>query len=173
MKHDTMHRSLLAAVLAALTLGACATPAGDGTPDGRGLDGPGAPPRPGLVSAPWTREFLAPAVLVAEEIRIEGPTGLRDHMAVRQDNVNTSYTAKTTRQGLLQETEAKPDRGYVEIHGQLDALQMVAFRRIVWLEKPGDGPVVVRALGDASWERADGSDAKHGPEIELVGSVPR
>lgn len=176
MKHTTPPRILpafAAAALSCLALGSCTSPSGGGAGETPG-DGPGAPPGSFVhVGAPWTRDFLEPAILVAEEIRIEGPTGLREHLVVRQDNLNTTYFAKTTNQGLLQETQARPERGYVEIHGQLDALVMVAFKRIVWLEKPGDGPVLIRALGDASWERTDGSDSRQGPEIELRGDGPR
>src|SRR5262249_37818946 len=104
----------------------------------------------------FTTAFQKPAVLVADEIQIEGPPDLGGHGALRQDPEITTYTTKTVPEGLRQELGALPD-SHVEVHGQLDAWSLAAFRRIVVLQRPGDVPVSVTARGNAYWAEADGS----------------
>ncbi|MCZ6598152.1 MAG: hypothetical protein O7B99_10970 [Planctomycetota bacterium] len=154
-----------------IVIGACATtnhPGGDAGPIPE-LDvtrGPGALIH---IAAPWTTEFMGKAYLVADEIFIEGPKGLLEHVVVRQDRDVSVYEVKTTIHGLRQETRARPDVGFVEIHGSLDAWAMVAFRRFVLLECPGDVPVVVRARGRAVFQRSDGSDEMRAETLEFLG----
>jgi hypothetical protein len=160
-------RSLLAAALALpLAIGAAAC--GSATPE------PEPPPPPTELSAgPWTRAFLEPANLIADEILIEGPPGLRYHISVRQESASTAYTAKTTAKGFLQEVAARADAGYVELHATLDTWELVAFRRIRWLERPGDAPVVVRAVGSATFQAVEGGETRRDELLEFRGDVPR
>lgn len=132
-----------------------------------------APPglAPGDTAGAWTQAFRQPANLVADEIYIEGPPALRDHIVVRQDPRSTRYSTEATERGLLQETSARAEAGYVEIHGTLDAWKLVAFRRIRWLERPGNAAVLVRAQGSAVWQSADGSMIRREPILEFRGRL--
>ncbi len=142
---------LLAAALALLA--ACRTrPADEGEPDPSGEEPSAAPP--------WTRAFQEEAALVADEIRIEGPHDLLDHVAIRQDPELIEYHTRTTTEGLLQELSVRPGVGRVEIRAQLDAWALAAFRRLVVLQRPGEVPVSVRASGDAAWFSATGTERR-------------
>ncbi len=151
----------LLVLLFALLVPACGSTSEDG---GSEVAPPPAPVHAGM----WTREFLEPAFLVADEIMIQGPPALREHLVVRQDKRTSDYSAKTTEKGFLQQTVAKPDQGLIEIRAQLDAWQLVAFKRIVWLERPGDVNVTVRASGDAKWG-TDAGESREGDMLEFVG----
>jgi hypothetical protein len=124
--------------------------------------------RPPSARPPWTSTFLRPAMLVAEDVTIEGPDDLTDHVAVLQDPENLVYEVRTTERGLEQTTRVKPQRR-AEIRAQLDALQIVALRRLRVLSRPGDVPVRLRANGEVWWRLEDGSDEKRAPSLELVG----
>lgn len=117
---------------------------------------------------PWTSAFQREAVLVADEIVIEGPPGLIEHVVLRADVETNVYTTKTIPQGLLQELVARPEAG-VEVRGQIDAWSLAAFRRITVLERPGDVPVSVRASGSAYWAAGDGSGEKRDDQLSFQG----
>ena len=152
-------------LLALLLVAACGAPSTAPEP---------VPPPPGALSAgPWTPAFLEPANLIADEIVIEGPPALREHFSARQDSVGTVYAAKTTEKGFLQEIKARPDAGYVEIHASLDRWQLVAFRRLVWLERPATAPVVIRALGSATFQSVDGGELRRDELLEFREDVGR
>jgi hypothetical protein len=158
------HLSLVLALL----LG-CGSPRAD-------ADAAGSGPMPApvdLESLMWTNAFLQPANLIADEVVIEGPPALRNHVRVRQDSQGTVYSAQTTSKGFLQELAAKPEAGYVELHAQLDSWQIVAFRRITWLERPGLGPVLVRASGGASWHAVAGGAERREEVLEFRGDLQR
>lgn len=136
-----------------------------------------APKRPesGLVLEPlappartWTRAFLRGAVLVADEIVIEGPHDLIDHVVLQQDEESTAYTTKTVAEGLWQELVARPEMG-VEVRAQLDGWSLAAFKRITVLQRPGEVPVTVRALGKAFWAAADGSGERRQESLVFQG----
>lgn len=113
----------------------------------------------------WTTAFQRPAVLVADEIFIEGPPDLVDHVALRQDQETTLYATRTVNEGLRQELSARPELG-VEVRGQLDAWSLAAFQKITVLLRPDEVAVTVRARGNAFWSASDGSAEKR--ESELV-----
>lgn len=125
-------------------------------------------PPPPPVPTRWTGAFRHPAVLVADEIFIEGPPDLVDHVALRTDQETTQYASKTVTEGLRQELVARPEMG-VELRGQLDLWSLVALRRITVLMRPGEVPVTVRARGSAFWSAADGSAQKREPELVFRG----
>jgi hypothetical protein len=116
----------------------------------------------------WTRAFQHEAVLVADEIVIEGPADLIDHVALRADKETNVYSTKTITEGLLQELVALPD-SRIEVRGQLDAWSLAAFRRITVLQRPGEVPVTVRARGKAYWSAADGSGERRAEELVFQG----
>jgi hypothetical protein len=129
---------------------------------------PEAPPPAALQAQPlraWTDAFQKEAVLVADEITIEGPSDLLEHVALRQDDESTIYATKTVAAGLLQELAARPELG-LEVRAQLDAWSLAAFKKISVLQRPGEVAVTVRARGNAFWSAADGSGEKR--EAELV-----
>lgn len=157
-----LHRSSVLLSLVALVLvPACAS----GGKPASGLDlGPATPPRE------WTQAFLREAVLVADEIAIEGPVGLVEHVALRQDEESTVYTTKTLPEGFFQELLTRPQSG-VEVRAQLDGWALAALRKITVLERPGPVPVTIRARGSAYWAAADGSDERRQPELVFQGKL--
>lgn len=149
-------RTLTLACLSAF-LGACQSPRSEPPP-------PGAPPP----QRAWTGAFRREAVLLADEIVIEGPADLIDHVVLRQDEATAVYTAQTVTDGLLQELTARPEAG-VEVRAQLDAWSLAAFRKITVLQRPGEVPVSVRASGNAFWAAADGSGERREQQLFFQG----
>jgi hypothetical protein len=132
------------------------------------------PPREMTAPAkPWTQAFHGPALLLAAEIRIEGPDGLLDHVATRVEPDTQEKIEKTVTEGFLQEITVRPGAGATEIHGQLDNLQLVATRRLVVLERPGGSDLVVAASGDAFWTNLETKDEKRGPTLRFVHPIRR
>lgn len=121
-----------------------------------------------LPSRTWTDAFRREAVLVADEIVIEGPHDLIDHVVLQQDEETTAYTTKTVTEGLWQELVARPETG-VEVRAQLDGWSLAAFRRITVLQRPGDVPVTVRARGKAYWAAVDGSGERRQENLVFQG----
>jgi hypothetical protein len=151
--------AILLCALAALAP-ACRAP---NAPQSKLVLEPAAPP-----GRPWTGAFLREAVLVADEIAIEGPRDLIDHVVLQQDEETTSYATKTIPAGLWQELVSRPEMG-VEVHAQLDGWSLAAFKRITVLQRPGEVPVTVRALGKAFWSLADGSDERRAESLAFQG----
>ena len=156
------HSRILVCAFAAL-LSACSTAEKkDAGP------GPDLTLEPAQPQRQWTRAFQKEAVLVADEIFIEGPPDLVDHVALVADPDTNAYTTKTVTQGLLQELVAKPN-SHVELRGQLDAWKLAAFRRITVLQRPGEVSVTVRASGEAYFAPADGSGEKREGQLVFQG----
>jgi hypothetical protein len=107
-------------------------------------------------------------VIIADEIQIEGPSDLIDHLALRQDD-ETRYHTKTVPEGLRQELVPGPDSTR-EVRGQIDAWSLAAFRRIVVLQRPFDVPVRVRAVGNAYFAWSDGSGEQRQDELQFQGT---
>lgn len=121
-----------------------------------------------LPARSWTREFQREAVLIADEIEIEGPPDLVDHVALQSDPETNLYTSQTITQGLFQELLSRPEMG-TPVRGQLDGWSLAAVRRITVLQRPGEVPVRVRARGNVYWAAADGSGEKRENQLEFVG----
>lgn len=154
----------VACALLALSLAACQREKQPEKPSEMPLTLEPAPPPPRA----WTTAFLKEAVLIADEIVIEGPHDLIDHVALRQDEETTVYVTKTIPEGLLQELSAKPEAG-VEVRAQLDGWALAALRKITVLQRPGDVPVTVRARGDAYFAPASGGSERRDQELVFQG----
>lgn len=153
----------------ALALLAFACRSADVEPD---VAGPSAdastPPAP----RPWTQTFMSPAVLVAREVRIEGPLGIRDHVALTVDSDLHEYSTTIGPEGLMQQLSFKAGLLGGELRGQLDQLVIAAEERITVLERPGDATVLVVATGEALWQTPAGQE-KRGESLRLVGQEPK
>jgi hypothetical protein len=132
---------------------------------------PGGPARESLdplAPRPWTTAFIGEAVLVADEIRIEGPEDLLTHVAVRQDPDEVEYDTQTVPEGLLQDLRVRPGIPG-DVRAQLDGWALSATRRMVILQRPGEVPVVVRARGNVLFVRADGTGEQRADELSFRG----
>ena len=125
-----------------------------------------------LAPLPWTEAFQKPAVLIATDVRIEGPKGLLRHVATISDAEELNRVEKTIPEGFLQDIVVKPDAVGAEIRAQLDQLAIVATRRLTVLERPGPVDVVVLASGDAYWARGKEPE-KRGDSLRLDGKIVR
>jgi|SRR5688572_12394805 len=120
----------------------------------------------------WTQTFMSPAVLIAREVRIEGPLGIRDHVALTVDSELHEYSTTTGPEGLLQQLSFKEGLLGGELRGQLDQLVIAAELRITVLERPGDATVIVVASGEALWQTPSGEE-RRGETLRLVGEEPK
>jgi len=160
--------AVAARVLALVLCVACGAPGGGGDPGAADEVSPEPP-------APWTSEFLEPALLIANRIDLVGPPGLAKHFVARQDPETNEYAVKATDQGLVQSIRPRSGLGRVEIRAQLDAWTLVAFEGMRVLERPTPCDVEVVARGDAFWNGpADGDAARpsrRGAELRFTGPV--
>ncbi len=151
-----------------LTLGACVSTDEQGEPTSAVVD---SAPRKAPVARPWTQDFREPAMLIANNVYIEGPQGLLDHIATRSLDEFHSYEAKTLPEGFCQTFKVlRPEAG-VELRSYLDALELVIFNELIVIEKPGRLNVLVRAQGDAYWRDPVSGKEKRSFEINLEGII--
>lgn len=128
---------------------------------------PAAGPTPAAAPArAWPQTFAAPAVLVAREVTIEGPPGLLEHLALRQDTRVHDYVTRTVPEGLLQEVTLKADVSPEVIRCYLDQLEVAAETRLRVLQRPGDCELIVTATGDAFFQRP-GEPERRGEILRL------
>ncbi|MBK8178425.1 MAG: hypothetical protein IPK67_05915 [Planctomycetes bacterium] len=118
----------------------------------------------------WTGDFQQKSILIADEVSIEGPAGLRDHVAVKQ-LPEQKYSAKATADGFLQEISVG-DNAANPIWIQVDNLAINAVVRARVLERVGDGPVIVRARGNVTWKNLETGASQDSAQFELVGKRP-
>jgi len=121
---------------------------------------------------PWTESFLEPAVLLAADIRIEGPRGLLRHIATISNPEELDRIEKTLPEGFLQHVVVKPDVPGAEIRAQLDQLAIVATHSLYVLERPGPVDVVVLANGNAYWASGKENE-RRGASLRLEGKIAR
>lgn len=113
------------------------------------------------VPPPWTDVFLEGCTLIADTIVVEGPAGLRDHCAGRQDQTSIDYDLATTSRGLEQTFVLVPGSEAVEIRGWIDRWELFAFEKLVIVERPTrGGEIVVRAVGNVLFADADGDESR-------------
>lgn len=159
-------------VLAALALAAaCANTRKDTRPSAEPAHSaaPVAPPAPKA----WTDRFQQRALLVADDVRIEGPDGLLDHVASSIDPETLTRTEKVTPDGFLTTIEHKNGAPPVEIKVQLDRTEIVALRRVTLLERPGPVDVVLTASGDVLWTDLATKQESRPPQLRIEGKVAR
>jgi hypothetical protein len=137
----------------------------------QGADHADAPPPPPTLGR-WTDAFEESAIVIADEIAIEGPPALRAHFALPQDPALISIVTRATDRGLLQVATLKEETG--ELSAQLDNWTIVATRRLEVLERPGETTVRIVARGGAVWRPVGpGAEARtrRAPELVLVGEL--
>jgi len=136
--------------------------------------GGGAPtPEPQEVR-PWMPYFVAPQSLIADEVRVEGPDGLLEHVALGHEPELHVYTTETTPDGLLQVVELRPGMDPMEepIRVQVDSLDMRVLKRVVVLERVGQPPLRIEARGQAWWAREDGQGELRAERLVLPDDLP-
>ena len=122
---------------------------------------------------PWTDAFQKSAVLLANEVRVEGPQGLIAHIATVSNSEQLNRVEKATPDGFLQVIRPKEGIHGVEIKAQLDRLTIVALERLTVLERPGAKAVIVDAKGEVFWQDLESKAEKRGEALRLEGKVPR
>jgi hypothetical protein len=167
----------LRCVVVAVLLGACGTPESKHDVASRYAQAPdpNAPPPTDVVAkkTPWTDRFMKPSVLVADQVRIEGPVGLLEHLATPSNPELHERTEKTVPAGYLQQITAKEGIGPVEIQAQLDNLTIVALKKLVVLERPGPVDLVVLAAGDAYFNDKSTAEEQRADSLRFVGQIDR
>ena len=167
-------RPVLALVLALAVL----LPACTGTKSGTRSDpAPSSgseerPPRPEPESLrPWTDAFQKSAVLLAADIRIEGPVGLISHIATLSNPDELERSEKATPEGFLQTIQVRSDAPGARIKAQLDRLAIVAEHRLSVLERPNAAEVTVVATGGVYWEDVATKQEKRVESLRLSGKI--
>lgn len=122
---------------------------------------------------PWTDAFQKSAVLLANDVRVEGPQGLIARIATVSNPDELERIEKATPEGYLVVIQAKPEVYGVEIKAQLDRLTIVALQHLTMLERPGSKTVVVEAKGEVFWQELETKAEKHVPTLRLEGKIPR
>jgi hypothetical protein len=170
-----MSKPALSLSLALAALLACTTEKSTSRDESSGSEAPtDAPARP-MPDAmlPWTDAFQKSAVLLANDIRIEGPQGLIARVATVSNPDELDRVEKATPEGYLVVIQAKPEVYGVEIKAQLDRLAIVALEHLTLLERPGASSVVVDARGEVFWKELETKAEKHAPALRLEGKIPR
>jgi len=176
MNPSRLRRAIRAvAALALFGAFACTTPdPQSGSPFAPAPDPNAPPPQNDVrVTKPWTEAFLKSAVLIAQDVRVEGPDGLLEHFVARQELDVADFETRTTSDGLLQVYTLKPGILGGEIRAQLDNLAITCLRRLEILERPGRVPVVVLGRGDAYYQETGASTPMRGPSLRFEGAVER
>ena len=129
--------------------------------------------RPPRSEGRWTKAFLTPALLFAEDISIEGPPALRSRLALPQNGESINSVTKATDNGLLHIFTLRGAEGAL-IEAHLDRWQIVATRRLQVLERPGETDTRIVARGEASWVPTDPDPTepeRRGAELTFIGEL--
>jgi len=136
---------------------------------------PNAPPPADVVAAkakPWTERFLVPSMLVADEIRIEGPAPLLEHVVTRPEAEVHDSSVQTIPAGFEQTIRTRLPG--TEIRAQIDQLSIIAMRKLVVLERPGAGDVLITAVGDVSyWKDGPQGEVARSQGLKIPGPIAR
>jgi len=170
-----MNRIQRVALCVPLLLFACVTPEKHSeSPFAPAPDPNAGPPTDAHAPKPWTERFFAVGMLAANDVRIEGPDGLLEHVVSSQDLQISEVVTKTTTDGLLQTITLRTDAVGAEIRAQLDNLAISCFRSLTILERPGPVDVVVTAAGDVYFlEKGSEQGELRAPTLRVVGQVTR
>jgi hypothetical protein len=165
------------ALVGCLAVSGCASdkgqPAKSSTPFAAAPDPNAAPPADiaAAKAKPWTDRFLGPGVLVADEVRIEGPKPLLEHVVTRPEAGAHETRVQTIPAGLEQTIVVRTPGA--EIRGQIDQLAISALRRVVILERPGVGDVLVTAVGDVFWKDGQTGKETRAQSVRIEGPIAR
>jgi hypothetical protein len=165
-------RTLSSLTVALCLLCACGAPVERSEPETPPVFVPLEPIEPPPAPRPWTESFRSSALLIADEVRIEGPKGLLDHIATRIEPDFHTYVAETLPEGFQQTFEPRRADAGIDIRAYFDALEVVALKRLVLLERPGEVDVVVQAAGDAFWRESATGREQRGSLLRFVGTRP-
>ena len=130
-------------------------------------------PRPPRSEGRWTNAFLTPSLLIAEDIRIEGPPALRSRLGLPQGGKNLNSITKATDNGLLHIFTLGGDEGDT-IQAHLDRWHIVATKRLQVLERPFEADVQIVARGEAAWvpnSEDDEQPERRGAELKFTGEL--
>lgn len=154
-------------------VGACGSPRDPKTrPSSNDASVPAAPRK--AEPQRWTDRFLgADRVLVADDVRIEGPQGLLDHAVTGSVESVHDVEHKTLPEGYQVTIAQRDGAALNEIRAQLDQLTIVATRRLVLLERPGPVDVVLTASGDVFFKDGPLAPDVRQPALRIVGRVVR
>ena len=129
-------------------------------------------PRPGSAPVGWTTAFSNEAVLIARRVTIEGPSDLLEHVVIRQEPNVFDALQETVPEGLRQTLTRKP--GVLgEIRAWLDLWTVVALDELVVLQRPGEVPVRVVAVGEAKWIPVGDGQELERARLEFTGQRER
>jgi hypothetical protein len=167
-------------ILVSLALLAALCGPGCGTPDKKAESPYAKAPDPNepephdiVVQKPWTLKFVKSAVLVAQDVHVEGPDGLLEHFVSRQELEITDVATKTTPDGLLQTITLKSGVTNGDIRAQLDNLAITCTHRLEVLERPGPVPIVVEAKGDVFYQETGTEVPTRGQSLRLEATVDK
>ncbi len=134
---------------------------------------PNAPPPRDVLEAnkPWTDRFKVAGVLIADEVRIEGPAPLLEHVVTRPETGVHEVDVKTIPAGFQQTITVRV--GGAEIRAQIDAVAISAMRRLVVLERPGLGDVLVTATGNVFWKEPQSDQPTRTHSLRIEGPIAR
>ncbi len=121
-----------------------------------------------LAPKPWTSAFLASSVLLANDVRIEGPEGLLDHLYCGSSEKYV-MNQRALPEGYEQTIQVRPGSGD-RIRADLDGLRIEAFHQLVVMERVTPCDVRVTATGEAWWRNLDGSEER-GDTWERTGAI--
>jgi hypothetical protein len=131
------------------------------------------PARPKEPPKPWTTAFASKAALVGDEVTIEGPPDLLNHVLVLQNGEFFDHVARATPDGFLQITSVKADaQGAPPIRVRIDAWTIDVLKRVRVLERPGEVPVVVQVSGEAWYQDLAGGGEQRSAALRFVGERP-
>ncbi len=120
--------------------------------------------------APWTTAFEGRSILLADQVTVEGPQGLIEHLYCDASAMHAK-SERTLPEGYEQVVVAQPGSGE-RIRAQLDGLRIEAVRRLVVLERVTPCDVRVRAAGQVWWSDVDGKQER-GETWERTGAIER
>lgn len=132
-----------------------------------------APPADVVAAKPkaWTLRFVDAGLLVADEIRIEGPAPLLEHVVTRPEAGAHEFQVQTIPAGFEQTIRVRTPGA--EIRGQIDALVISGLRKVVILERPGGGDVLVTAIGDVFWKDGQTGRETRAQSVRIEGPIAR
>ena len=172
-KHQKQKLVLFGLVLVSGWLFACMAPERQSTPAASSEGMQAQPPLKRSepeAPAPWTPQFDERSLLLAQEVIIEGPEGLLQHLHC--DASTGAFQAETLAEGYRQVIELPPGSSG-HIIAQLDGMQIRAEKRLIALEKVTPCDVVVTARGSVYWAVPGSGEEERGEEWTRTGVIER